>query len=164
MQTTKLFLMLTAAILGLLVSSCSEEDDEDVQKEANYDLSLEIKTDGTTSNGSVFAAIDDKNFYLDYVKYTIESGHLEVSGFDNKNLKGHVTIPATITYKGTDYKVLSICDKAFFRCSYQLTSVIIGNNVTSIGEYAFDFCYKLETVMIGNGVKTIGDGAFTECI
>ena len=138
--------MLIAVIMCLFVSSCSKDDEEEVH------LSVEIKADGTTSNGSTFSAIDDKNFYLDYVKYTIESGHLEVSGFDKANLKGNVTIPATITYKGTSYKVLSVCDHAFFRC-YGATSVIIGDNVTSIGEYAFDFCDKLETVMIGNGVK-----------
>ena len=120
MNTKELTFMLIAAIMGLFVSSCSEDDEEEVH------LSVEIKADGTTSNGSIFSAIDDKNFYLDYVKYTIESGHLEVSDFDKANLKGNVTIPATITYKGTSYNVLSVCDHAFFRYAMeQLPSLLV---------------------------------------
>ena len=58
--------------------------------------------------------------------------------------------------------VTSIGDYAFNWCT-GLTSVTIGNGVTSIGEYAFDMCNSLTTVTIGNGVIDIGDYAFRQC-
>jgi hypothetical protein len=44
-----------------------------------------------------------------------------------------------------------------------LTSVTIGNSVTTIGYWAFYNCSGLTSVTIGNSVTTIGDGAFGNC-
>ncbi|MGA2750844.1 MAG: leucine-rich repeat protein, partial [Verrucomicrobiota bacterium] len=44
-----------------------------------------------------------------------------------------------------------------------LTSVTIGNGVTSIGYYAFNDCISLTSVMIPAGVTSIGDEAFAYC-
>ena len=44
-----------------------------------------------------------------------------------------------------------------------ITSVIIEDGVTSIGDYAFDGCTGLTSVTIGSGVTTIGDYAFLGC-
>ncbi len=52
--------------------------------------------------------------------------------------------------------------QAFYNCS-GLTSVTIGNGVTSIGDYAFRYCTSLTSVTIGNGVTSIGDSAFYGC-
>ena len=49
---------------------------------------------------------------------------------------GEVVIPETVEYNGTVCNVTSIEDHAFKSC-YDLTSVTIGNSVTSIGENAF---------------------------
>ena len=51
---------------------------------------------------------------------------------------------------------------AFRNCS-MLTSVTIGNSVTSIGNYAFSGCTGLTSVTIGNSVTSIGSGAFYNC-
>ena len=48
---------------------------------------------------------------------------------------------------------------AFYGCS-NLTSVIIGNDVKSIGERAFYNCRRLTSITIGNGVTSIGNNAF----
>jgi len=45
----------------------------------------------------------------------------------------------------------------------QVDEFIIGNNVTSIGDYAFYNCTNLTSVTIGNGVTTIGSFAFEGC-
>ncbi|MCD8048843.1 MAG: leucine-rich repeat domain-containing protein [Clostridia bacterium] len=46
---------------------------------------------------------------------------------------------------------------------YSITTVIIEDGVTSIGNYAFDGCSRLTSVTIGNSVTNIGDYAFSDC-
>ena len=58
--------------------------------------------------------------------------------------------------------VTSIGDYAFNYC-YRLTSVAIPNSVKIIGNYAFDDCYGLTSLSIGNNVTNIGDHAFSLC-
>ncbi|MDE5986135.1 MAG: leucine-rich repeat domain-containing protein, partial [Prevotella sp.] len=50
----------------------------------------------------------------------------------------------------------------FYDCR-TLTSVIIGNSVTSIGPWAFFGCSGLTSVIIGNSVTSIGPWAFFGC-
>ena len=52
---------------------------------------------------------------------------------------------------------------AFFDC-YSLTSVVIPNSVTYIGNHAFARCMQLSNMIIGNSVATIGDSAFYDCV
>ena len=59
-------------------------------------------------------------------------------------------------------EVNSIGNYAFYDCS-SLTSVTIGKSVTDIGKYAFAYCYGLTSVTIPNGVTTIGECAFYYC-
>ena len=58
--------------------------------------------------------------------------------------------------------VTSIGDYAFEFCT-SLTSVTIPDSVTSIGYDAFENCLSLTSVAIGNGVTSIGDYAFAWC-
>jgi len=56
----------------------------------------------------------------------------------------------------------TIGNGAFQACDC-LTSVTIGNGVTSIGNMAFVKCWKLTSVTIGSGVTSIGSMAFDAC-
>ena len=58
--------------------------------------------------------------------------------------------------------VTSIGDHAFEGCA-GLTSVTIGNNVTSIGDWTFYKCSGLTSVTIPDSVTSIGVGAFYNC-
>lgn len=87
-----------------------------------------------------------EEFELD--DFTIEDGELiEYCGFDSD-----VVIPSIVTEIGFD---------AFNDSNIE--SLIIGDNVKSIGEAAFYECTFLETVTIGSGLKTIEFEAFAHC-
>ena len=58
--------------------------------------------------------------------------------------------------------VTSIGDHAFYNCR-GLTSVTIGNSVANIGERTFCSCTSLASIIIGNNVKSIGYEAFYGC-
>ena len=126
-----LVLMLT--ITTGIVTSCSDDDDE---------TTIVIDANGKTSGNHTFSAVDATNFYLDYIKYTVKEGHLEVSGYDAMGFKGVANIASRITYNGNTYEVLGIGDYAFEKCS-SLTSVTIPNSVITIGTYAFAFLFML---------------------
>ena len=50
----------------------------------------------------------------------------------------------------------------FYECS-GLQSAIIGDSVTTIGEYAFHRCNELKSIDIPDSVTSIGHGAFSWC-
>ena len=88
------------------------------------------------------------------------SAKAESSGTCGPNLKWHLTDDGvlTITGKGEMY------DYSYTPWSYDdLTRVIIGNGVTTIGKNAFVGRSSLTSVTIPNSVTTIGEAAFSGC-
>ena len=51
----------------------------------------------------------------------------------------------------------------FSACLKSITSIVVEDGVTSIGDYAFDHCIGLTTVTIGYNVTNIGEYAFNSC-
>jgi hypothetical protein len=68
-----------------------------------------------------------------------------------------LTLPAD--YNGGRY----VIGKSAFRGCTCLTSVVIGNSVTSIGEGAFEGCTGLKSIEIPNSVTSIKSFAFSRC-
>ena len=181
MKKSKIWNLLMILVVALpLMVSCSKDDDGGTGGSSGTntngntnpnppvaDIHVVVNEDGTTSNGSLFSAIDDKNFYVDYIKYTVKDGHLFVSGYDPLGFKGVANIIARITYKGNTYEVLRIGYSSEridpFQDCKKLTSVIIPNSVTYIDSYAFNGCSGLTSVAIGNGLTFIGGSAFKGC-
>lgn len=58
--------------------------------------------------------------------------------------------------------VTSIGEEAFYNCSL-LNTIVIGNNVTSIGNSAFRDCKFLTAVELPDSVTSIGNSAFRGC-
>ena len=164
----KITIMSLVMMAMLIIISCSKDDDVTDGNHGNDGgggspiVTVVINEDGTTSNRSTFSVIDEKNFYLDYIKYTIEEGHLIVSGYDQSGFKGVANIVDRITYGGDTYKVLKIGRCAFYDCT-SLTSLNISNSIKSIGERAFHYCPELTSVTFGNSVTSIGESAFFGC-
>ena len=128
----------------------------------NLDIHVIVNEDGTTSNGSIFSAIDNQNFYVDYIKYTVTDYYLSVSGYDKTKFNGVAKIISKLTYKGHTFEVLEIAERAFWGCR-DLTSVTIPNSVTRIGVEAFDGCSGLTSITIPNSVTSIDKNAFYSC-
>ena len=77
-----------------------------------------------------------------------------------------VTVIAKYGFQGWDIKSVSIPDSittigdyAFQYCR-KLTEVDIPSSVTVIGSSAFNECDKLNKITLHNGLKTVGKGAF----
>lgn len=67
-----------------------------------------------------------------------------------------------VTHDGTLINEYEINQYVFYGHE-ELTSIVIPDNVTSIGKRAFRYCDKLMSATIGDGVTSIGDEAFNEC-
>ena len=74
----------------------------------------------------------------------------------------YVTYYIPSTLKSVTITGGNILGWAFYNCN-NITSVTIGNGVTSIGYEAFYSCTSLTSVTIGNGVTSIGEDAFEYC-
>lgn len=90
------------------------------------------------------------------LKYDISSFYAEDSAYSP-----FYKIP-TLTTVIIGNKVTSIDERAFAGCS-ALSNVTIGSGVTSIGVLAFNGCCNLTSISIGSGIKSIGKWAFDEC-
>ena len=108
--------------------------------------------------------------------YTTNNGTITITGYTGPG--GAVTIPSTIN----GLPVTSIGDRCVLclhqpdqrhdprqrhqhrgrcvPCCTSLTSVTIGNSVTSIGDRRVRGCTSLTSVTIGNSVTSIGESAF----
>ena len=101
----------------------------------------------TTLFGVVFGAYNEDG-YVNTTQY-YESGSY-TSYFIPKSLKSVTITGGNILYG------------SFYNCS-MLEEVVLGKNVTSIGDVAFYNCTGLSEVTIPSCVTTVGSGAFSNC-
>ena len=85
------------------------------------------------------------DFEVDGIYYNIINENEVAVTYQGKNpseyydeYTGYVNIPSFVTYNSKTYCVSSIGSKAFHGCN-SLTSIEIGNPVTSIGDWAFGY-------------------------
>jgi hypothetical protein len=135
-----------------------------------------------------FASEDNRSLIIDGVliyiadagitKYTIPDSvtkieHYALSGCDSST---SITIPNSVTKIEKDAlsgfageliincRIPSVSDEYDSVFSHKdFTSVIIGDNVTMIGDRAFNNCRNLKSVTIPNSVTSIGSVAFYNC-
>ena len=82
-------------------------------------------------------------------------------GFDKP--AGDMVIPATITHNDTIYTVTRIDFSAFYECS-EITSVVLPNTLTFIGQRSFLSCHGITgEIVIPDSVTIIGTNAFFYC-
>lgn len=114
-------------------------------------------------------------FTVDGIKYqTTSTTEVMVIRNTTNPYSGNITIPNTVTSSDVIYNVTSIYSTSTsyaddskngaFRGCEGLTSVIIPNSITSIGESAFSGCTNLISINIPNTVTSIGSYAFSYCL
>ena len=100
---------------------------------------------------------------IDGIRYELDANTNEATVMSNSpKYSGSITIPPTVNYNSKAYQVTTIGNYAFEWCK-ALTSVTIPNSVTTIGSDAFRECTGLTSVTIGNSVASIGMSAFYGC-
>ena len=96
--------------------------------------------------------------------------HLQYKTYDNAKYLGNVRNPYIALIDAKSVKVTSctihpntkiVGNRAFYGC-IELTSIIIPDSVTSIGDYAL-FGSRLTSITISDSVTSIGDYAFGDC-
>ena len=102
------------------------------------------------------------------LKWELYEGTLTISGKGEMiNMDSREAVPWK-QYKKSIKSVIiseditSVGDNAFYKC-WNLISVTIPNSVISIGEYAFYDCSGLSSITIPNSVTSIGKSAFENC-
>lgn len=88
-------------------------------------------------------------------------GTVLLTGTKNKKIKS-IRVPETIIIKGTKFRVTGIGKAAFKGCKLA-SRAVIGKNVTTIGNNAFEACKKLKNIEVKTtSLKKIGKKAFKD--
>lgn len=125
-------------------------------------LTILISMAGAKASAYDISVENADGVYIDY-NYINDGLELEVAGAGLRNQKSvNVVIPDEVVYMNRTRKVTAIAESAFEECE-NLNSVVIGNNIKTIGACAFYGCVNMTSVSMGNNVKTIGRGAFGFC-
>ena len=140
----------------LLLSSCAGDDDDDNGKS----IIVKVDANGNVSGGVRFVALDDKNFYIDDIKYTVEDGRLWVSGYDEYATVENVNIISELHYLYNHYKVTGIHG---FRGCKTIKSVVLPDNVITLPDDVFRNCTSLKSAIIPKAHTYDGWGTFMNC-
>lgn len=138
----------------------NDENNSDDLDESIDDISYEDELDLQDADIALYA-VDDV-FEVGSLTYKVLSDDtVQVGDGDTAmtGLSGSVTIPSSVKYGGTTYKVTAIGDRAFLRCS-DITSLEIPDTVTTIGELALADI-GVSTITIPDSVETLGDSVLS---
>ncbi len=129
----------------------------------NYRLRMWVDESAEIPNGesrkygvkvNVYAKQLASDSFTDQSCFTFDSTTGTITGYSDE-CSSDVVIPYTID----GVKVTAIGDKVFANRTTRLTSVILPNTITSIGENAF-YGNRLTSLSIPNSVTNIGNSAF----
>lgn len=115
------------------------------------------------NNISSKSAIPDKyDLEIDGIFYlitSIDDLKLKVVGGENV-YSGDIVIPDEVDYRGKKFQITAIDDQCFYNSA--VTTVKLGNNISSIGNYAF-YGSTIREIVIPASVKTLYEHSFDYC-
>lgn len=98
---------------------------------------------------------------IDGINYRLtDDGKAEVS--NNRDCRGDIVIPGSITFQEKTYQVTSISNAAFFQS--EITSITLPDGLTTIEGLAFCRCYQLESIVLPASMTNLDGSAFLECL
>ena len=97
---------------------------------------------------------------IDGIKYHIENGEATIAVQD-ENLSGDIVIPESISYNGNNYVVIRATNGAFQNTD--ITSIILPNSITALGNICFRFCHNLTSVKLPDNITSLEDETFMTC-
>lgn len=105
-----------------------------------------------------------KQLYLLLITLLVSlSAYAEKSGICGDNLEWKLTDEGVLTITGTgEMQDWNDYSSPWYE-NESVKQVIIGDGVTTIGDWAFSYCRALTSITIPNSVTTIGDNAFESC-
>ena len=116
----------------------------------------------STTMDAAIHSFDYGKFSYYVLSQTGTTGTVSIERQSGISIDGALTIPSQVTYKGITFKVTEIDSEGFRDCG--ITSLVIPQTITKIGNSAFWKCTKLTgTLTIPGSVATIGDYAFHRC-
>ncbi|MBE6549678.1 MAG: hypothetical protein E7670_04535 [Ruminococcaceae bacterium] len=173
----KNFLVLVSILLCLMVVLCScDKDSGNTQDDSKMSADTSSSTTNSEDNkdNNKEENKEEINPALEYLEFTLSSDEsyyivkhkaekISSSYGDYRDYKQYPYAELVIpdTYEGLPVKEIGEYAMGWFAIN-NLKSVTIGNNITHIGESAFEG-YDLETVIIGDNVTHIGKSAFENC-
>lgn len=96
----------------------------------------------------------------DAASYVVSKTKKTVEYKKVKTKSNTAKVPDTIKVKGKKYKVTSIA-KGAFKNNKKIQTVVVGKNVTTIGNDAFSGAKKVKSITLnGNNIKKVGKNAF----
>ncbi len=147
------------------------EHTEEVSGRAAHDFGTDNKCDDCgyliESQGLSFTLSDDETYYIVSGMGTCADTDIVIPALYNGKMVKEIRNYAfedcdSLTSVTIGDGVTSIGKRAFNHCD-SLTSITIPDSVTSIGDQAFSYCSSLTSVTIGDSVTSIGDHAFHGC-
>ena len=102
----------------------------------------------------------DENNSCDGLRYELNGEEATLTECTNKAIT-EVEVPKFVSQYGKTYKVTSIGEYAFNRCS--LSSIKLPDSLTSIGNGAFVNCRSLSSIKLPDSLTSIGGSAFSGC-
>ena len=106
---------------------------------------------------------NDYDFERNGILYLVSNyGDVKITGYTN-DVSSNLEIPQTVTYLGQSYSVTNIDDYAFQGCS-AITTLVVHNNIKSLGFSVFTDCYNLKSVNIEKGgITSLPGFTFSGC-
>ena len=155
---------------------CVSNWDTDGDGELSYEEAAAVEDIGLlfsfyhVSNGEVIHLGNSSILSFDELKYFTGITKLSNKAFNYDINLSSIIIPENVNEIADGNK--EMIDGRFDSTEYlpygtfaytKINSIIIPDNVTKIGNYAFYDCAKLNNISIGSGVKSIGSQAFYNC-